>query len=652
MCGLVGAWDTARRYGGREALRASVAAMADTLRHRGPDDAGVWCDEGIGLALGHRRLSIVDLSPQGHQPMRSRSGRYVVTFNGEIYNFGELRADLGDCGWRGHSDTEVMLAAFEAWGVAGAVEKFSGMFAFAVWDGATHELTLCRDRLGEKPLYFGWQGNTLLFGSELKALRAFPDFRPELDRESVALLLRHNCIPAPRTIYRGFHKLEPGTLRVFPAGGPGRERSIRYWFPQDAALAGVAARAEGKVDFAQAADELEALLRRSIGRQMVADVPLGAFLSGGLDSSTIVALMQAQSSRPIKTFTIGFEEEAYSEAEHAWAVAKHLGTDHTELFVTAADALAVVPRLPVLYDEPFADASQVPTFLVSQLASRYVKVALSGDGGDELFGGYNRHFLGPRIWRTANSFPRMARILLGRILLGTSPEALDRAFGFAMPFMPRRLRYGNVGERLHKLAEACLARSPYALYRRLVSHWEDPGGIVLGVEEPRTLLDDAETWQGFGDFAEWMMCVDQITYLPDDILVKVDRAAMANSLESRVPFLDHAVIEWAWRLPIANKISKGVGKQVLREVLYRHVPRELVDRPKAGFGVPIDAWLRGPARDWAEALLDESRLRREAVFDPAPIRKRWHEHLSGERNWQYQLWDVLMFQAWQEHWRA
>jgi len=659
MCGLSGFFMPA----GLAANADGVARrMADAITHRGPDDAGVWIDEAAGIALAHRRLSILDLSPAGHQPMASSSGRYVIAFNGEIYNHLDLRAELAKVGsdetprsqspggaarfWRGHSDTETLLAAFEAWGIEATLKKCVGMFALALWDRETRSLTLARDRLGEKPLYYGWQGEAFLFGSELKALRAHPAFRGEIDRDALALYLRHNYVPAPYSIYRGIAKLPPGSWLTLAADAPvgASPAPSFYWRARDAAEAGV----RSDLDDASAVNALDALLRHAIGGQMVADVPLGAFLSGGVDSSAVVALMQAQSQRPVQTFTIGFHETGYNEAEHAHAVAAHLGTEHTELYVTAEQAMAVIPRLPSLYDEPFADSSQIPTFLVSELARRHVTVSLSGDGGDELFGGYNRYLWASRIWRSLGWAPRPLRAALAGVLTTLPPAAWNGVFSGLSVFLPQHWRYANPGDKLHKLAGILAVRSPEEIYLALVSHWQQPTSVVIGATEPATVLTDPKQWADVPDFESRMMYLDQMTYLPGDILTKVDRAAMGVSLETRVPLIDHRVVEFAWQLPLSMKIRDGQTKWLLRQVLYRHVPRELIERPKMGFGIPLDAWLRGPLRDWAEALLDEARLRQEGYFHPGPIRQKWAEHLSGQRNWAYHLWDVLMFQAWLE----
>ncbi|GAB3791394.1 asparagine synthase (glutamine-hydrolyzing) [Dyella agri] len=653
MCGLTGFWQW--RGATREALQGQVQAMSARLTHRGPDDGGLWCDEVAGIALAQRRLAILDLSAAGHQPMHSACGRYVLVFNGEIYNHLELRARLDSEGgapkWRGHSDTETLVACFVAWGVEHTLQASVGMFAFALWDRQQRALTLARDRLGEKPLYYGWQGDSLLFGSELKALRAHAEFRAEIDRDALALLLRHNCIPAPYAIHRGVTKLRPGHLLRIPADAPQDAQPRPYWRYNDAVGAGLDHPLDGTDE--EAIDALETQLGASVGAQMLADVPLGAFLSGGIDSSTVVALMQARSRRPIKTFTMGFGENDYDEAAHAKAVATHLGTEHTELYVRPEDALALIPRLPSIFCEPFGDSSQIPTFLISQLTRREVTVALSGDGGDELFGGYNRYLGARTAWEQMQRLPSFVRHAGAGALRAMSPATWDKWFERAKPLLPKRWHLATPGDKAQKLADVLAQSSGHDFFLNLASQWKDPGSIVIGAREPSTLLTDSSAWPRTGNLADWMMAMDAQSYLPDDILVKVDRAAMANSLETRVPMLDHRVVELAWRVPLHRKIRDGEGKWLLRQVLYRHVPRTLVERPKMGFAIPLDSWLRGPLRDWAEALLDEGRLRREGYFYPKPIRQKWDEHLSGRRNWQYPLWTVLMFQAWlEESWRV
>ncbi len=646
MCGLAG-FLSGNQHESAEAL---LQNMARAIAHRGPDASGCWHDAVAGIGFAHRRLSIVDLSEAGSQPMVSPAGRFVIVFNGEIYNHMDIRRRIEASGgsvpaWRGHSDTETLLAGFDCFGIQATVEMAIGMFAFALWDKQTGTLTLGRDRLGEKPLYYGWQNGTFLFGSELKAIRAHPAFKATIDRGALSLFLRHAYVPAPYSIYEGIAKLPPGSLLTVSLQQ--HEPVITpYWSAAEVAEQGVASPFTGTAE--QAADELEALLKDAIGRQMVADVPLGAFLSGGVDSSTVVALMQAQSARPVKTFTIGFHEPGYNEAEHALAVARHLGTDHTELYVTAESALDVIARLPALYDEPFADSSQIPTFLVAQLAREHVTVSLSGDAGDELFCGYNRYQLTQKLWRRLSTFPAPARRLLAKSLTSVAPQTWNRIAGAIAPVLPKAARFAQPGDKLHKGAGVLASESVDDLYLGLVSQWQNPSSIVVGGHESATQLrGNLPALKGLGE-VERMMALDLLTYLPDDILTKVDRAAMGVSLETRVPFLDHRVVEMAWRLPLSMKLRDNQSKWILRQVLYRHVPRALIERPKVGFGVPIDAWLRGPLREWAEALLDQARLEKEGYLNPAGIREKWQEHLSGRRNWQYQLWNVLMFQAWLE----
>lgn len=625
--------------------------MVATLHHRGPDSDGIWTDAASGIALGHRRLSIIDLSPAGAQPMHSACGRYVITFNGEIYNFAELRADLekADVRFRGHSDTEALVEGFAAWGIEPTLARANGMFAIALWDRRERTLHLARDRLGEKPLYYGWYDGTFLFASELKALHAWPGFRPEVDRDALCLYLRHGYIPEPDCIYRGFRKLRPGTWLTLPVDAAGTLPEPQpYW-----SLGAAIERGRGNLYAGGPADAVVALedaLRRSVRLRMVADVPLGAFLSGGIDSSTVVALMQAESMRPVRTFSIGFTIPAYDEAPYARAVARHLGTDHTELYVSPEETQAVIPALPGMYDEPFADSSQIPTFLVSQLARRHVTVAMSGDAGDELFAGYTRYSLALGLWARQRRLPLPLRRAAAWLLRAVPPAYWDRVFDTLAPLLPARLRQPMAGDKLHKLARLLELREPLAMYQSLVSQWAEPERLVSGAREPASLMALAAQAPAGLDLTERMMYLDTLHYLPGDILTKVDRASMAVSLEARVPLLDHEVVELAWSLPQSLKVRDGQGKWALREVLARHVPRALFERPKMGFGIPIDAWLRGPLREWAEDLLSESRLRAAGYFDPAPIRAAWAAHLGGRVNLQYHLWTILMFEAWRERW--
>ncbi|MGH7665086.1 MAG: asparagine synthase (glutamine-hydrolyzing) [Gemmatimonadaceae bacterium] len=648
MCGITGFWGGGSEPGGHEAI---ARGMARAISYRGPDSDGSWSDAEARIALGHRRLAILDLSPHGHQPMHSTGGRYVIVFNGEIYNFQALRRELEPhTDFRGHSDTEVILAAIQQWGLDRAVERFVGMFAFALWDRERRELHLVRDRVGIKPLYYGWTRGVFLFGSELKAFHAHPDFEAEIDRNALALFMRYNCVPAPHAIFMNARKLLPGTILTIRSPNDRAADARPFWSARAVAEAGLANPFEGSDE--EAAEELDRLLRDAVDLRMIADVPLGAFLSGGIDSSLVVALMQAQSTRPVRTFSIGSPDAGYDEAQHAKLVAQHLGTHHTELYVTADDALAVIPRLPAMFDEPFADSSQIPTYLVSQLARRHVTVALSGDGGDELFGGYNRHVWGQRIWSLARRVPESARIAGARAIGAIAPATWDSLFARLGPVLPGTFKHRMPGYKLGKLADVLGASTPAAMYQQFTSHWSDPESLVLGAREPESPMRGIGKRGSLGGLTTQMMYMDLVSYLPDDVLTKVDRASMAVSLEARVPLLDHRVVELAWRIPLSMKIRDGQGKWLLRRVLDRYVPRELIDRPKTGFGVPLDAWLRGPLRGWAEALIDERRLRQEGFLDAGRVRAVWREHLEGRRSWQYHLWDVLMFQSWLQEWRG
>ena len=619
MCGIAGFWTRGGLGGDAESL---LRAMTDAVAHRGPDDAGAWLDPEAGVALGHRRLSILDLSIEGHQPMQSHDGRYQMVFNGEIYNFADIRRDLEERGhtFRGHSDTEVMLQAFVVWGVEPSVRRLAGMFAFALWDREKRLLHLVRDRLGEKPLYYGRVGPTLFFGSELKALCAHPGFSAEIDRDALALYARHNYVPAPLTIYRGISKLEPGHIATINAAGD--VSAVAYWRLADAVEAGQRDPLTGSDD--ELVSAVEQRLASTIAEEMVADVPLGALLSGGIDSTVVVALMQRHSSRPVHTFTIGFDQAGFNEAVHAKAVARHLGTAHEELYLRADQARDVIPLLPTMYDEPFADASQIPTFLVSQMARRHVTVALSGDGGDEMFGGYARYAQARKLWDKASRVPASLRSLAGAAL---------------SPVASRTGRFDVTSQLLQQ-------HTPLAAYELLVSQWNRPSRLVLGGTESAALkLSAARVPAGLG-YVEQMMYLDSLNYLPDDIMVKVDRASMAVSLETRAPMLDHRVVELAWRLPFNTKVRGGVTKWVLKEIVYRHVPRELVDRPKSGFAVPLADWIRGPLRGWARDLTNPERLAREGYFDPGVV-NRLHDRVeAGQAHRVHQLWVVLMFQAW------
>lgn len=657
MCGFVGFIDFSRQ-GSTDDLHHLVATMNDRLTHRGPDDSGVWVGKEEGVALGHRRLSIIDLSAEGRQPMFSAGGRFVIVFNGEIYNYESIRQklenELGIIAWRGHSDTEVMLAAVRHWGLERAVTHFVGMFAFALWDQQERTLHLVRDRMGEKPLYYGWVQGAFLFGSELKPFRVHPRWKGDICRDALSLFMQYNYVPAPHTIYQGFFKLPPGCIvSLKPENFPGNchvpQRiplpARQYWSAKEVSERGDAQPFQGSV--IEAIQDLEELIKGSVRQQMLADVPLGAFLSGGIDSSTVVAIMQSLSTQPVQTFTIGIKDSLLDEASQARAVARHLGTNHTEMYIDANDALATIPRLSSLYDEPFADSSQIPTFLVSRLARKHVTVSLSGDGGDELFGGYNTYFMVMQIWKTLGWLPQWGRTALARILAHTPAAFLDRGFGWLGPFIIKHGHSGKLSEKLIKLSEILGAKSPDLLYSGLISNWKNPAALVLGSHEIQTVFTDQRQQANLTDLLQRLMFFDQVTYLPGDILVKLDRAAMGVSLETRVPLLDHRIVEFSWQLPLSMKIRAGVGKWLLRQVLYQYVPDTLFKGPKKGFEIPIGSWLRGPLREWAEPLLEEKRLRQEGFFNPSPIREKWSEHLDGFSR-QNSLWNVLTFQSWLE----
>jgi asparagine synthase (glutamine-hydrolysing) len=644
MCGVSGIWAPSSPR--QDVIVGQVNGMARAIAHRGPDDAGLWADAEVGVAFGHRRLSIVDLSPAGHQPMTSASGRYVIAYNGEIYNHRQLRAEVdarGAMDWRGHSDTEVLLAAVEAWGPQGALERCVGMFAIALWDRHDRCLHLARDRIGEKPLYFGTVDGKFVFASELKAIRAIAP-APALDHSALLLYLRLGYVPAPFCIYQGLRKVEPGSIVTVRNAGAQVETK-RYWSALEVAQrahgqsAGV-----GKSDAVQV-EALDRLLRQSIRDQMVADVPVGAFLSGGIDSSTITALMQAESTSRVHSYSIGFAEVEYDEAPHAKRIAQHLGTDHTELYVTSQQAQDVIPRLPTMYDEPFADSSQIPTFLLCQLARRSVTVALSGDAGDELFGGYNRYTMAQQVWQRINKVPGPARSAAAALIEALGPRVFDGLAAPARMLLPRHVP-NNVGGKAMKAAAVLKMKSIDDVYLRLVSQWPEPALLLPGGSEPPWV--DAVMRSAPGKDVERMMFADLMTYLPDDVLVKVDRAAMATSLETRVPMLDHRVVEFALGVPLEMKLRNGTGKWLLRQVLARYVPPALFERPKMGFGVPIDHWLRGPLKAWADDLLEPASLRANGL-EPALITQAWQEHRSGRRDWHYPLWTVLMLQAWLRH---
>ncbi|MDG1986866.1 MAG: asparagine synthase (glutamine-hydrolyzing) [Halieaceae bacterium] len=642
MCGLTGILYESLSA---EAAMNSCERMTRALEHRGPDHEGFWIEPSQGVVFGHRRLSIIDLSVAGHQPMQSPSGRYVIAFNGEIYNHREIRAELRthlkDTIWRGTSDTETLIAAIESWGFESALRKLNGMFSIAVWDMREKCLYLARDRIGEKPMYYGMFSDNFLFASELKAMHAFSDWRGEIDKDALALFFRHNYIPAPKTIYKGIYKLLPAHYIVVSEGGSKVSEPKCYWN-----ISSIAMQDRRRVwnSDSDVVDEAERRLRRAVSLRMESDVALGAFLSGGYDSSTIVALMQEYSTTPVKTFSIGFYEDRYNEAQYAKSVASHLQTDHTELYVTSDEAMNIIPRLPTIYDEPFADSSQIPTFLVSELARTNVKVVLSGDGGDELFCGYDRYNVGYQFWKKLSILPHPLRYLLA-IAIRSGPVGF---FEILQKLLPQRFKVSNLRDKLPKLAAVLNHRHPADLYHELVSHDLNPSDLVLGSIEPETIMKAHKLLPDLADFRELMMYLDMVTYLPGDILNKVDRASMAVGLEARVPMIDHELIEFVWSLPLDYKTRGLQGKWLLREVLHRHVPKSLMDRPKMGFGVPVGDWLRGPLRDWAEELLSSNKLRDHNLLNSEKTHQMWREHLSSQKNWQYQLWNVLMFQAWFE----
>ncbi len=645
MCGITG---YLLPKGSTQIPETVVASMMSAIAHRGPDSRGHWQDADAGITLGHLRLAIVDLSPAGHQPMQSASGRYMLTFNGEIYNHAKLRAMLEEAGhspgWRGSSDTETLLAGIDVWGLEETLSHAIGMFAFALWDRQARRLHLVRDRMGEKPLYYGWQGQgaerAFLFGSELKALRAHPAFCAEIARTSLLEVLRHGNVGEDRSIYSGIFKVRPGEIVTLDAQDLTLAKR-HYW---DAAAVAATPKPPSLSDV-QAVDDLETLLLDAVGQQMMSDVPLGAFLSGGIDSSTIVALMQHLSDTPVHTFSIGFHEARYNEAEFARSVAAHLGTHHTDLYVSDQELRDVIPLLPRMYDEPFADSSQIPTFLVSSLARQHVTVSLSGDGGDELFCGYDRYQHALKLRARLTAVPQMLRDMGAGGLRALPADVMSRVLSGLVPTPQGK---EPIGQRLHRLANYARQPDLEALHRTMVSVWRFPEAAVPGVSPTPSLLAGALPPRGDLSDVERMMQLDMVTYMVDDILTKVDRATMAVALESRAPFLDHRVVEYAWALPQDMKLRGTQSKWVLRQVLYRQVPEALIERPKMGFEVPIGLWLRGSLKDWAAALLDPARLRREGYFDSGVIDQLWQQHLSERFNWGAQLWSVLMVQAWLE----
>jgi len=646
MCGISGFIDktTSKKNG---ELVDIITAMSDTLRHRGPDDKGAWVDEDCGVALGHRRLSIIDTSAAGHQPMESASGRYIVVLNGEIYNFRALRKELEADGFkfRGHSDTEVMLAQISRDGLEIALKKFNGMFALALWDRQDKILFLCRDRLGEKPLYYGFIDNAFVFGSELKALKKFPGFIGEIDRQALTLYLRYNCIPAPYSIYKNIKKLLPGEILAFK-NGDSSFKTKSYWSVFDAAEN--FNRADWNKDLKETLKEAEALLKDAVKIRMESDVPLGVFLSGGIDSSLIAALMQAQSSPAINTFTIGFGDKRYNEEKDAQVIAKHLGTTHTSLYATAEDALNIIPELPKIYDEPFADSSQIPTILVSKMARQFVTVCLSGDAGDEIFGGYNRYIWLENIWQKIYRFPYGTRRSLAYLFASCPADCFENIFEKLKFMLPSKLKVRNPGIKFQKFLDALSAPNIESAYLNLTSHWKQPERLVLGQKGDITKLEASRSLDFLHDYKRQMMYSDTVNYLPNDILAKVDRASMNVGLESRAVYLDHRLVEFAWKLPTEMLINKTGSKSILRNVLKRYVPAAYWDRPKMGFSIPIDSWLRGPLKKWADELLSVGYLKRKGYFDYQIVAKKWEQHKKGTGNWQHELWDILMFNAWLE----
>lgn len=643
MCGFAGFISI-----GIDAPTTVLAKMGKAIEHRGPDDSGLWHDPETGLGFVHRRLAILDLSSAGHQPMVSISQRYTLIFNGEIYNHLVLRQELETLeplNWRGHSDTETLLAGFERWGIEATLNRSVGMFAMAIWDRLHQKLILVRDRLGEKPLYYGFQGTNFLFGSELKALRAHPAFTAHIDKQALVEYFRHNYIPAPLSIYQGIRKLMPGQMLILTPGSDSPEfRS--YWRLADVVVKASEQPWQGSAE--DAVNELEQVLGNAVAQQLISDVPLGAFLSGGVDSSTIVALMQKHSARKVRTFSIGFDDKEFNEAEHALAIAQHLDTNHTELYVSSQDALNVIPKLPAIYDEPFADSSQIPTYLVSAMAKQHVTVSLSGDAGDELFCGYQRYTLAQQLENRLDRTPQFVRQCGRGVINALSASQWNTVLSPIQPLFPSQYRAVNMGDKLHKFSGLLAADDGISRYLAMISHSLSPEQYVKGgTFSPGLLLE--KSLAAKTDYMQHLMYLDSVSYLPDDILVKVDRAAMAVSLEGRVPFLDHRVVEFAAALPQQFKLREGQTKWCLRQVLYRHVPRQLLERTKMGFAVPVAAWLRGPLRDWAEQLLDPVLLQQQGILNVEYIRQLWHEHLSGNRNWHSQLWNVLMFQAWLAH---
>lgn len=639
MCGIAG---YITPVGNKKPLANAAEKMAAAISHRGPNDSGLWLDLNSGVALSHRRLSILDISKAGHQPMVSKNGRFVISYNGEIYNHKELRDCLRSTDWNGESDTETLLEAISEWGIEKALNKIKGMFSFALWDKLNNSIILARDRFGEKPLYYGWVSGVLVFASELKAICAYPGWQPEINRDSLALYMRYGYVPMPYSIFNDIKKLIPGAYIKFKISESDLKwpKPIEYW-----SLTSHVNKMElNSITDMDAVDEVEQIIKEAVGHQMLSDVPIGSFLSGGIDSSLIVALMQANSSARVKTFTIGFTEDGFNEAEYAKDIATYLGTEHTELYITGDKVRELIPKIAGVFDEPFGDSSAIPTYLVSYLAKQKVSVALSGDGGDELFGGYNRHIHGERLWLFISKIPKCIRANIAKIILSVAPNKWD----LVNLLVPSRFKINKIGIRIHKLATFLCVESKEDLYSNFISQQNETDSIVIGAKSILPIND----FSGFNSknitFSEQMMLQDSISYLPDDILVKVDRSAMANSLETRAPFLDHCLQEFIWKMPFNIKIRNNKGKWILRKVLSRYIPERYFDRPKQGFAIPIDEWLRGPLRSWASSLLDEKKLNYEGYIDAKIVMNKWHEHLSGQRNWGYWLWNVLMFQSWLE----